>query len=176
MTRWRAWEFACACLCVAALGTAALAGGTAPCEGSGPTDRVAAWRAQVSTDPLHRYAVQTFGSPTGCHASLESAPEGPRFGALVLAFGGGARYEVDSSPPEATRISLRADHGLPDPARARAALAEQAATIGLEIDWEHPTREPGVERYHDPTPGLNASAELRTEGGKLVEVILRMAL
>jgi hypothetical protein len=73
-------------------------------------------------------------------------------------------------------MSLRAGGGLPDPAGARAALAEQAAAIGLEIDWEHPIRDAGVERFRDPRPGFNASAELRTEGGKLVEVVLRMAL
>jgi hypothetical protein len=164
-------------LLIHTLAAAAWAGEPAPCEGTAPADRVAAWHAQIVTDPLHRYAVEAFGTPTGCQARIDSEdPEGPRYGALVVLFGDDARYLVESSPPETGRMSLRAERGLPHSAAARAALAEQAAAIGLEIDWQHPIGKGGVERFDDPTPGLNASVELRTESGKLVEVMLRMAL
>lgn len=176
-TRLGAWGLVHACVLIIALAAAARATSAEPAAGSARPDRGAAWCAQVETDPLHRYAVHAFGAPTGCQARIESDdPDEPRFGALVVQFVGGARYGVDSSPPETARMSLRAAGGLPDPARARAALAEQAAAIGLEIDWSRPTRNAGVERFDDPTPGFNASAALRTEGGRLVEVILQMAL
>ena len=174
-TRAGGWRLACPLLILALAGPAAAAD-PEHCEGSAAPERAARWRAQVERDPLHRYAIAAFGAPTGCHARIEGDPDGLRFGTLVILFARGARYEVDSSPPESGRMSLRAEGGLPDPARARAALAEQAAKIGLEIDWEHPVREESVEHYHDPAPELNASAELRTEDGTLVEVILRMAL
>ena len=163
-------------LLVLSLAGPATAADLEPCEASAQPERAARWRAQVESDPLHRHAVAAFGPPTGCRVRIEGDPEGLRFGTIVILFPGGARYAVDSSPPESGRMSLRVDGGLPDPARARAALADQAKKIGLEIDWEHPIREADAVRYRDPDTARNASAELRSEGGKLVEVILRLAL
>jgi hypothetical protein len=59
-------------------------------------------------------------------------------------------------------------------------LRDYVGGIGVAIDWERPEASNDgnqtVETFRDPDPGLNASAALTTQEGRLVAVRFSMAL
>jgi hypothetical protein len=150
------------------------------CEGEQDDPRVAAWRTRAADDGLLRFAAARFGRPTACEGKLGSASDGNAFGRLRFSFVGGSVLEIETAPPETSRVTLTAPGGFGDETAARAALEEYARGVGARIDWSKPTssaqrRGERVVTFWDPSHGLNAGADLRFRGGKLVAIALHLA-
>ena len=131
-------------------------------------------------DDLATFAVESYGAPLTCEGRVMDEFDGMSFGSLRLGFSDGVTFQVETQPPEASAVTLRAPSGFGDEASARQALERYAADIGLDIDWTTPevTTETGesTETFWDPEPGLNASASLVFADGSLVALRLSLAL
>jgi hypothetical protein len=106
--------------------------------------------------------------------------DGMKFGSLRLEFSEGSTFQVETLPPELSRVTLLSPSGFADEEVARSVLVSYAEGIGVEIDWTAPevTKVAGekVEEFRDPDQGLNASASLVYVDGSLVGVRFSMAL
>ena len=131
-------------------------------------------------DDLAIFAVEAYGAPLTCEGKVTDEFDGMSFGSLHLGFSDGVTFQVETQPPEASSVTLRAPSGFADGASARQALERYGADIGLDIDWTAPevTTEAGerTERYWDPDSGLNASASLLFRDESLVAMRLSLAL
>lgn len=161
-------------------GVSSPAPGTAPgglaCGGDAD---LAAWAEVARESRLYRFAAELFGEPVSCNAT-RSVFEGDEWRSLGFEFAGGARYRLETAPPETSGVSLTVPGGFRDEAAARAALEAHCEAIGLDIDWSRPEiRETGARRstrFRDPESGRNAAAQLVHERGRLVEIGMSMAL
>jgi hypothetical protein len=151
-------------------------GGPGDCGGD---EELAAWAERARESRLYRFAVELFGEPVSCNAT-RSVFEGDERRSLVFEFAGGARYRLETAPPETSGVSLAVPGGFRDEAGARAALEAHCKAIGLDIDWSRPevgqTGERRLTRFWDPESGHNAAAQLVHERGRLVEIGMSMAL
>lgn len=131
-------------------------------------------------DDLAVFAVESFGAPLTCEGVVSTEFDGMSFGSLRLGFAEGVTFQVETQPPEASAVTLRAPSGFADEASARQALEFYAADIGLDIDWTTPeiSTEAGdsTETLWDPDSGLNASASMVFKDGSLVAMSLSLAL
>lgn len=155
-------------------------GGAPPlrCRGEERDPWLADWRARAESDGLYRFAVERFGAPRACEGVRTGEAGEIVFGTLRFELGDGAALRFETSPPEASRVTLLAPGGLADEA-ARAALVRYARGVGLAIDWTKPERRSDgshrITAFSDPEPGLNAHAELIEEGDRLVGIALILA-
>ena len=131
-------------------------------------------------DDLAGFAVESYGAPLTCEGAVTTEFDGMKYGSLRLGFSEGAGFQVETMPPEASVVTLRAPTGFEDEAQARQVLEGYADSIGLEIDWTAPevTTEAGerTETFWDPDTGLNGSVSLIFADSSLVGLRLRMAL
>jgi hypothetical protein len=131
-------------------------------------------------DELVGFALEEYGAPLTCEGAVGTEFDGMKFGSLRLTFSEGATFHVETMPPEASSVTLRAPSGFANEALARQVLEEYTERIGVKIDWAsgEPTTEGDgrVERFWDPDEGLNASASLVYAGGSLVALRFSMAL
>lgn len=135
----------------------------------------------LSFDGLVRYAVERYGEPTTCEGAVTTEFDGMLFGTLRLTFAGGAIFEMETMPPEASVVTLQRPEGFDDASGLREAFVRYVNDIGVEVDWTATpeiTEQDGrrTEQYWDPDTGLNASASLVFEGDRLVAVRFSMAL
>ncbi|MGH7541728.1 MAG: hypothetical protein ACRELC_12080 [Gemmatimonadota bacterium] len=134
----------------------------------------------LSFDLLAKYAVELYGSPITCEGSVTTEFDGTKFGLLRLGFTGGARFQVETLPPEMSVATLRNPAGFADEDAARRVLEAHCDTVGVEIDWSAPrTTTDGDERietYSDPDEGMNASASLVFREDTLVALRFSLAL
>jgi pimeloyl-ACP methyl ester carboxylesterase len=141
---------------------------------TGLRDRVLAY------DELAGFAVESYGAPLTCEGAVTSEFDGMPFGSLRLGFSGGASLLVETIPPEASAVALRAPGGFADEAVARRVLEDYTERVGVEIDWAAPEiteqNDGRVQQYRDPDSGLNASASLVYSGGSLVGLSFSTAL
>lgn len=151
-------------------------GGPGECGGD---EELAAWAERARESRLYRFAVELFGEPVSCNAT-RSVFEGDERRGLVFEFAKGARYRLETAPPETSGVSVSAPGGFRDEAAARAALEAHCKAIGLDIDWSKPqvdeTGERRSTRFWDPESGHNAAAQWVHERGRLVEIGMSMAL
>ena len=131
-------------------------------------------------DELVGFAVEAYGAPLTCDGAVRTEFDGMKFGALHLTFSEGATFQIETMPPEASAVTLRAPSGFADEELTRQVLENYTERIGVEIDWTaaEPATEGDerVERFWDPDEGLNASASLVYSGGSLVALRFSMAL
>jgi pimeloyl-ACP methyl ester carboxylesterase len=131
-------------------------------------------------DGLVGFAIEEYGAPLTCDGTVGTEFDGMKFGSLRLTFSEGATFQVETTPPEASSVTLRAPSGFADEGLARQVLEDYTERIGVAIDWA--TGEPEtednerVERFWDPDEGLNASASLVYAGGSLVALRFSIAL
>ncbi|NNK47550.1 MAG: hypothetical protein HKP01_01610 [Gemmatimonadetes bacterium] len=134
----------------------------------------------VHFDDLAVLAAESFGEPTSCEGVVTAEFDGMKFGSLRLEFPDGSTFQVETLPPELSRVTLRSRSGFADDEVARSVLVSYAEDVGVEIDWTAFTvtvdADERVETYRDPDTGLNASAALVYEGGSLVEMRFSLAL
>ena len=131
-------------------------------------------------DQLAGYAVQHYGAPASCEGKVTSKFDGTDFGTVRLDFDGGATFEMETQPPEASLATLADHSGLDDEAAVRDVLRTYTDDIGLEIDWSDTTSvaegDRRIETYWDPDDGMNASARLVFRRDTLISVRVSMAL
>jgi len=164
------------------LGTSLVAGAPMqPCEDAATGSWIANLRERLlSFDVLGRHAVERFGAPTACRGEVTSEFDGMEFGRLRLEFPGGAALQVESFPPESSRVELTVPGGFPDENQARRLLRAYVDEIGAGVDWSAPelAKEDGatVEIYWATDPELNVSAQVVSTGGKITTLRFAMAL
>jgi hypothetical protein len=149
------------------------------CAGEETDARLAQWRARAAENGLYRYAVEQLGPPTACEGKRRGVEEAD-IGRLRFSFAGGGLFQIETALPESSRVVLEVPAGFADEAGARSALESYAREIGVRIDWSKPSEEAASARervvtYWDPTPGLNAGADLVYRQGKLVRIALHLA-
>jgi len=131
-------------------------------------------------DDLAVYAAESFGEPMSCEGMVTAEFDGMKFGSLRLEFSEGSTFQVETLPPELSRVTLRSPSGFADEEVAWDVLVSYAEDIGVEIDWTASTVtvDAGemIETYRDPDPGLNASVALIRQDGSLVGMRFSMAL
>jgi len=131
-------------------------------------------------DELVGFALEEHGAPLTCEGAVRTEFDGMKFGSLRLTFSEGATFQIETMPPEASAVTLRAPSGFADEELARQVLEDYTERIGVGIDWTagESTSEghERVERFWDPDEGLNASASLVYAGGSLVALRFSMAL
>lgn len=144
-----------------------------------------AWIAHTQSfvlkyDQLAGFAVEHFGPPTSCEGKVTGEFDGTDFGMVRLRFPGGATFEMETQPPEASVASLTDSSGFDDETAVRDVLKKYTDEIGLEIDWSDTTfSAEGTERsetYWDPDDGMNASAGLVFRRDTLISVRVSLAL
>jgi hypothetical protein len=150
------------------------------CEEAGAGSWVANLRERMlSFDGLGRHAVERFGAPIDCRGEATTKFEGMEFGAMRLEFPSGAVLQVETFPPESSRVALTLPGGFADETEARGLLRAYLDEIGAQVDWSAPeiTTEDGatVETYRGDTE-LNASAQLVFTGGKVTTLRFALAL
>jgi len=153
----------------------------APCDAPDVAPWVTRLRDRVlSFDRLALHAVELYGPPVTCEGAVTSEFDGVEFGVVRLGFAGGAWFEIETLPPEASIAILRSPAGFPDEDEARRVLAAYCDEVGVEIDWTVPaTATDGVERieaYTDPDDGLNASASFVFRDDTLIGLRLSLSL
>lgn len=155
---------------------------TVQCEGPGVDPWVTQARDRlIEIDDLGRYAIGRYGAPTACEGRPTGKFDGNTFGRVVLTFAGGVTLELETQPPEASLVTLRAPSGFADAGEVRTLLRDYAKGIGLSIDWATTPEitsegDETVHRFRDPDNGLNASASLYVRRDTLVAVRLSLAL
>lgn len=131
-------------------------------------------------DGMFAFAIEHHGEATGCSGRVTDEFDGARFGVVTWTFTGGVVFELQTMPPETSRVSLRVPEGFEDPVAATAALRAYTDGIGVAIDWDAPQvlleGDAEVRSHWDPESGLNASASLVFVGEALVELRFSMAL
>lgn len=166
---------------MSALGVAALVLlSVVRCDGPEATDWVRSFRDRVlAYDGLAAFAVSEFGAPVACDGSVSMEFDGVSYGTLRLAFASGVSLEVETQPIETSIMTLRREGGFDDAAAVEAALRAYTEAVGVAIDWDasEASTDAGesVTTFRDPDDGLNASAEVRSSGGRLVAVRFSMA-
>lgn len=170
-----------ACFAGATGHAAGKGGGQAPGEQRVERDPwLSAWKAVLEEDRLYLYAVKLFGAPTGCEGKITATFEDEKFGIMRFAFAAGSELQIETAPPETTRLTLKVPGGFPNENEARAILEQYVREIGLKIDWSKPVEETTADgntkilRYSDR--GLDATAVMVYKGGKLIEMGYQMAL
>lgn len=156
------------------------AGPVAPCDGPDVDPWVAGQRDRfVASNALVSFATERYGEPTACDGSVTTEFDGNKYGVVQLTFGPEVTLSVETMPPSVSITELRSADGLGDRAELQELLRRYAAEIGLEVDWATPEIEVDgdtrIERFWDPTPGLNASASLEYSGDLLVAIRLSLA-
>ncbi|MGA7307046.1 MAG: hypothetical protein WBW88_19415 [Rhodothermales bacterium] len=134
----------------------------------------------TSHDELARYAIEMYGPPRACLGEVTSEFDGNEFGRVWMRFSGGAVFEIETQPPEASIATLSDSSGFDDEATVRDVLKAYTNEIGLEIDWSDTTStvdgKERMETYRDPDDGVNASARLVFRRNTLVSVRVSLAL
>ncbi|GMV03936.1 MAG: hypothetical protein AMXMBFR53_02180 [Gemmatimonadota bacterium] len=153
---------------------------SAPCEGPGVDPWLAGLHQRVTADDgLALFAARAYGEPTACEGGVTAEFDGLEFGRMTLTYPGGITLEVETFPPESSVVTLRAPLGFADADVIRGVLRDYVARIGLSVDWSTPTvtteGADTVHTFHDPLPGLNASASLFLRDGGIVGVRVSMA-
>lgn len=151
-----------------------------PCEGPEADPWVTELRNRVlSGDRLAAYAVERYGPPRRCEGAVTAEFDGAKFGSVRLDFADGVTFTVETQPPEASIVVLRAISGLGAAAAVRRVLEAYSAGLGLRIDWTVPAEsrdgDERVQSFWDPEPGVNGSASLIFLGDTLVAVRVSMA-
>lgn len=134
----------------------------------------------LSLDLLGRDAVQRFGAPTACVGEVTAEFDGIEFGRLRFEFQDDAVLEVETFPPESSRVALTAHGGFPDDTEARRLLRAYVDKVGVGIDWsaaeiakEGATT---IETWWSADTDLNASAQVVSTDGKITSLRFSMAL
>ena len=134
----------------------------------------------MAHDGLAKYAIGRFGSPVSCGGKVTSVFDGMEFGTLDLGFSNGATLQVETQPPEASRVTLSVPSGFPDEEEALQLMRTYVAHVGVEIDWSRPgvTQEGDTrtKRFESPESGTNASVETVFVDGSLIRLRFSMAL
>ena len=151
------------------------------CDGPDVDPWVTATAGRVPRyDAIFAFAVGLYGEATGCTGRVTDEFDGARFGVVTWTFMGGVVFELQTMPPETSRVSLSVPEGFEDPVAATASLRAYTDGVGVAIDWDAPDvsldGDAEVRSYWDPDSGLNASASLVFVGEVLVELRFSMAL
>lgn len=141
---------------------------------------LADWRTRFETDSLYLYAVKLFGPPIDYQGKVTAIYDDEKFGTLVYSFKNNNQLMVEISPPESSRIRLRAHQGFLDESRALTELKQYIQNTRIEINWSKMSEriENGIryETYECPEEGYNAAANIGYKNNKLVELEFHMAL
>ncbi len=151
------------------------------CRGEERDPWLAEWRERfLRGDLLAKSAIQRFGGPSSCEAEVTTTFEGAKFGRLEVVFKDGSTLTLETSPPETSQVALTLAKGFKTEEEGRSLLDQYVRSIGPKIDWSAPEERDKngirVLTYWAEDPGLNASASLRFDGNRLVEISLSMAL
>ncbi len=138
------------------------------------------WRGNAEKDQLYLYAVKLFKAPDNCEAKITGTFEGNHFGILLFTFAGGAKFTLETFPPESSRITLRVPNGFPDKQEACRVLEQYVLKIGVVLDWSKPKQQANgaelIRSFHPLDPELNATAIQVYKNNKLIEIGFSMAL
>lgn len=165
-------------LCITALGIAVNPIRAMGAEAEDPW--LSAWQEQVKGNRLYLYAVKLFKAPTGREGKVTGTFDDIKYGIVKFTFAGGGVLEIETFPPESSRVTLRVPQGFSNDKEAGRVLEQYVREIGLEIDWSKPREEASGEiktlYYEHEEPAYNATAVMVYKGTKLIEIGFSMAL
>lgn len=151
------------------------------CRGETESSWLKDWRERIEQyDAFFKYAAKSFGPMSTCEGARSSSFGERQFGRLKFEFQGKVWLEVETFPPESSRISLHGPDGFPSPDETMEALKDYVARRGAQLSWSEPVVSSDGDRrtelFGPADQGINAKAVAEYLGDRLIKVSFSLAL